>query len=110
MKFVAQWHHLDVGTCDDGCIGYSAAWPIVGLQSQTIASTVRAAYFAYQARAEAALASFGLCQCHGGLSTGPKTPEGRAKIAQAQRARHAKARLRAQTLSYLAVGPIQKIE
>lgn len=29
----------------------------------------------------------GRCKLHGGKSTGPKTPEGRARIAAAQRAR-----------------------
>ncbi len=29
----------------------------------------------------------GRCRLHGGKSTGPKTPEGRARIAAAQRAR-----------------------
>jgi hypothetical protein len=29
----------------------------------------------------------GRCRLHGGKSTGPKTPEGRARIAEAQRAR-----------------------
>lgn len=35
----------------------------------------------------------GRCELHGGLSTGPKTPEGRARIAEAQRKRHAAHRL-----------------
>ena len=30
------------------------------------------------------------CRLHGGLSTGPKTPEGRARIAEAQRRRWAR--------------------
>ncbi|PIV79226.1 MAG: hypothetical protein COW54_05530 [Rhodobacteraceae bacterium CG17_big_fil_post_rev_8_21_14_2_50_63_15] len=30
------------------------------------------------------------CRFHGGLSTGPKTPEGRERIAEAQRQRWAK--------------------
>jgi hypothetical protein len=36
----------------------------------------------------------GKCRCkyHGGLSTGPKTPEGRARIAEAQKKRWAKSR------------------
>ena len=29
----------------------------------------------------------GRCPNHGGMSTGPKTPEGRARISQAQKAR-----------------------
>jgi hypothetical protein len=32
------------------------------------------------------------CKFHGGMSTGPKTPEGRARIAEAQRRRWAKYR------------------
>jgi hypothetical protein len=32
----------------------------------------------------------GRCRLHGGLSTGPKTAEGRARIAEAQRRRWAK--------------------
>ncbi len=35
----------------------------------------------------------GRCKLHGGMSSGPKTLEGRARIAEAQRARHAKRRL-----------------
>jgi len=34
----------------------------------------------------------GRCKFHGGLSTGPNTPEGRAKIAEIQRERHRKTR------------------
>ncbi len=34
----------------------------------------------------------GRCRFHGGLSTGPKTKEGRERIAAAQRARHARER------------------
>ena len=37
-----------------------------------------------------ALAGKGRCKFHGGLSTGPKTPEGRERIAEAQRLRWAK--------------------
>ena len=32
----------------------------------------------------------GRCRLHGGMSTGPKTAEGRARIAEAQRARWAR--------------------
>lgn len=35
----------------------------------------------------------GKCKLHGGMSTGPRTPEGRARIAAAQRARHAAIRV-----------------
>jgi hypothetical protein len=34
----------------------------------------------------------GRCRRHGGMSTGPRTPEGRARISEVQRARHAKSR------------------
>lgn len=34
----------------------------------------------------------GRCKLHGGMSTGPRSKVGRAKIAAAQRLRHAKAR------------------
>jgi hypothetical protein len=34
------------------------------------------------------------CRFHGGLSTGPRTAEGRQRIAEAQRKRWAKARLK----------------
>lgn len=33
------------------------------------------------------------CKLHGGLSTGPRTAEGRARIAQAQRLRHSALRV-----------------
>ena len=36
----------------------------------------------------------GKCKLHGGLSTGPKTEEGRARIAAAQRARWQRAAIR----------------
>ncbi len=40
----------------------------------------------------------GRCLHHGGLSTGPKSSEGRARIATAQSQRHAAARQRAKLL------------
>jgi len=40
----------------------------------------------------------GRCPNHGGLSTGPRTPEGRARISAAMRERHARRR-RARTWS-----------
>lgn len=39
-----------------------------------------------------AINSKGRCKFHGGLSTGPRTPEGRARIAEAQRERWRKVR------------------
>ena len=36
------------------------------------------------------------CKLHGGLSTGPKTAEGRARIVEAQRRRWAKIRMTAE--------------
>jgi hypothetical protein len=44
----------------------------------------------------------GRCRLHGGASTGPKTAEGRARIAEAQRRRWAARRLDSPVIAYLA--------
>lgn len=45
------------------------------------------------------------CRLHGGLSSGPKTPEGRERIAAAQRARWAALRVAVHSNSHSTVRP-----